>query len=594
MAYTPTNWVDGTTPVNEANLDKMELGIDQAHDLADAAQATADAAGGVATAAQATASAAIPKGILDAKGDLIGASAADTPARLAVGTDGQAIVADAASPIGMKWAGAAVPPGGAVGTILKKTSATDYATAWSDDPLGAGQRLGATAKVITDWNAATENGWYQAAPGSNCPTPLVGSTSLLGRVEMANSSRMTQTVWDTGHGGANTALAPKYERRFAFGTWGPWNLAAAGASLTYEGDYAGATTYDDGDVVVKDGIAYICVGGPTTDAPDIAPWGNAALNLAGDELAYAESSADVVVPVVAQASAATVITAPAITLDGATDIIVEYYTPQLTTAIQGAVAICNLWDGSTDIGNLGQTQHPGSTAVGFSLPFYLRRRLRPSAGTHTYSIRGWAQVGAWSAVGQPGGANRQPMWIRVSRVVPSPPSFGAGALTPVTYGTTLPASPTDGQEAILVDSLTAPTYSWRFRYNAGHASDAYKWEFIGGSRPDVVIAASGESTNSGTFTTLTTSGPNFTCPRAGLYEVTVGMNAINGTGIMSFAIGATAAVEANAAHSSGDRASVVTVPAAATVLSARYRASDTGAARPFYQRHMMVQPVRVA
>jgi hypothetical protein len=46
-----------------------------------------------------------------------------------------------------------------------------------------------------------------------------------------------------------------------------------GAELTYEGDYASATTYQDGDVVVKDGVAYLCVGGPTTVAPDIAPWG---------------------------------------------------------------------------------------------------------------------------------------------------------------------------------------------------------------------------------------------------------------------------------------------------------------------------------
>ena len=53
--------------------------------------------------------------------------------------------------------------------------------------------------------------------------------------------------------------------------------AAAGAELTYEGDYSGATTYQDGDVVVKDGIAYLCVGGPTTTAPDPVPWGAAML-----------------------------------------------------------------------------------------------------------------------------------------------------------------------------------------------------------------------------------------------------------------------------------------------------------------------------
>jgi len=37
----------------------------------------------------------------------------------------------------------------------------------------------------------------------------------------------------------------------------------------------------------------------------------------------------------------------------------------------------------------------------------------------------------------------------------------------IPYGTSLPTAPVDGQEAVLVDSVTNPTYQWRFRYNAG-------------------------------------------------------------------------------------------------------------------------------
>jgi hypothetical protein len=47
---------------------------------------------------------AIQNAIVDAKGDLIGATAADTPARLAVGTNGQVLTADSAESTGMKWA----------------------------------------------------------------------------------------------------------------------------------------------------------------------------------------------------------------------------------------------------------------------------------------------------------------------------------------------------------------------------------------------------------------------------------------------------------------------------------------------------------
>jgi len=61
---------------------------------------------------------AIQNAIVDAKGDIIAASAADTPARLAVGTNGQVLVADSTAATGLKWATA----GG--GDLVKITSGT--------------------------------------------------------------------------------------------------------------------------------------------------------------------------------------------------------------------------------------------------------------------------------------------------------------------------------------------------------------------------------------------------------------------------------------------------------------------------------------
>jgi hypothetical protein len=47
---------------------------------------------------------AIQNAIVDAKGDLIAATAADTPARLAVGTNGQILTADSTAATGLAWA----------------------------------------------------------------------------------------------------------------------------------------------------------------------------------------------------------------------------------------------------------------------------------------------------------------------------------------------------------------------------------------------------------------------------------------------------------------------------------------------------------
>ena len=66
------------------------------------------------------ANAAIAKTIVDAKGDLIGATAADTPARLAVGTNGQVLTADSTEATGLKWA----TPAGSSGPAFTAYRAT--------------------------------------------------------------------------------------------------------------------------------------------------------------------------------------------------------------------------------------------------------------------------------------------------------------------------------------------------------------------------------------------------------------------------------------------------------------------------------------
>jgi hypothetical protein len=82
------------------------------------------------------------------------------------------------------------------------------------------------------------------------------------------------------------------------------------------------------------------------------------------------------------------------------------------------------------------------------------------------------------------------------------------------YGTTLPSSPYNGQEYTLVDSVTLPNYQWRFRYNANHTGDAYKWEYVGGAAWVAV-----DSTTQSIPTATWLKGFTLSIPRNGFYVI---------------------------------------------------------------------------
>lgn len=77
-----------------------------------------------ALATKADSSAVIANSLVDAKGDLLTATADNTPARLAVGTNGQVLTADSSTATGVKWATASA---GAL-TLITQASFTAQST----------------------------------------------------------------------------------------------------------------------------------------------------------------------------------------------------------------------------------------------------------------------------------------------------------------------------------------------------------------------------------------------------------------------------------------------------------------------------------
>lgn len=74
---------------------------------------------------------AIQNAIVDAKGDLIAATAADTPARLAVGTNGQVLTADSTASTGLAWSTPAAVSGPAFRAFRNSTGQTISAATWT-------------------------------------------------------------------------------------------------------------------------------------------------------------------------------------------------------------------------------------------------------------------------------------------------------------------------------------------------------------------------------------------------------------------------------------------------------------------------------
>jgi hypothetical protein len=111
---------------------------------------------------------AIQNAIVDAKGDLIAATAADTPARLGVGTDGQILTADSTAATGIKWATPAAAAGGltlvkaqTIGSGVSSVTVTDaFSTTYDNYLVTVSSGVGSSSSNTVMTLGSTTAGYY--------------------------------------------------------------------------------------------------------------------------------------------------------------------------------------------------------------------------------------------------------------------------------------------------------------------------------------------------------------------------------------------------------------------------------------------------
>jgi len=193
----------GTVTVGILSGTTSNLGAVQ---LSDSTSSTSTTLAATANAVKTTydlANGAIAKSIVDAKGDLVAATAADTVSRLAVGANGTVLTADSAEATGLKWA---TPAGG--GKVLQVVN-TVVNAARSTTSTSSVDISGATA-TITPSSASSKVLAIANIPGSYVTTGGDTGYGFIGLVRGSTTINLSQTGKYVSGGTGGTLIGDVY------------------------------------------------------------------------------------------------------------------------------------------------------------------------------------------------------------------------------------------------------------------------------------------------------------------------------------------------------------------------------------------------
>jgi hypothetical protein len=135
----------------------------------------------------------------------------------------------------------------------------------------------------------------------------------------------------------------------------------------------------------------------------------------GYEFDYVQITSPVNVTGTSEAAATAIVTGSAVSYDGSTAVIVDFFAPYYTTLASNDNLSFYLYDGSSSIGRMGLVTN-NSSSLSSRTPPHLSRRITPSNASHTYSIRGVVPSGT-GVVGAGNGtiSNDAAAFIRITK-----------------------------------------------------------------------------------------------------------------------------------------------------------------------------------